>query len=194
MNNCRRRPVFIGSGFIREITGFVKEIPAFVKENFVMKALFAGLLFLMSAMVGRAYCEEPMRLPVDATQLVIITATGKVSYDVEVAKTPEQNEAGLMYRTDLPSDRAMLFVFPEKQIVTMWMANTPLPLDMIFLDDRGVIVSITENTIPYSTKIVSSHVFAKFTIEVNAGEVQKNRIKIGDRVFHPAICGACKVD
>ena len=159
-----------------------------------MKKLFVGLIFLISGLSLNAHSQEPMRLPVDPAPLVIITETGKISYDVEVAKTAEQNESGLMYRTDFPVNRAMLFVFPEKRIVTMWMANTPLPLDMLFLDENGIIQSITENTIPYSTKIVSSHVFAAFTIELNAGDVQKNRIKIGNRVFHPAICGGCKVD
>jgi len=159
-----------------------------------MKRFFVGLIFLIFGLSSNAYSEEPMRLPVDPAPLVIITETGKISYDVEVAKTAEQNESGLMYRTDFPANRAMLFVFPEKRIVTMWMANTPLPLDMLFLDENGIIQSITENTIPYSTKIVSSHVFAAFTIEVNAGDVQKNRIKIGNRVFHPEICGGCKVD
>ena len=159
-----------------------------------MKSLIAGFIFLLFTMGQGVYAQEPMRLPVDRAPLVIITDSGKISYNVEVAKTPEENEAGLMYRADFPSDRAMLFVFPGIRIVTMWMANTPIPLDMVFLDDKGIIVSIAENTVPYSTKIVSSHVAAAFTIELNAGEVRKNDIKIGQKVVHPAICGECKVD
>ncbi|WP_295896317.1 DUF192 domain-containing protein [uncultured Bartonella sp.] len=143
---------------------------------------------------GSAFAQQPMRFSVDPAPLVIKTSTGKVSYDVEIAKTPEQSEAGLMYRTHFPKNRAMLFIFAQQRIITMWMANTPLPLDMVFLDEKGVIVSIALNTTPYSTKIVSSHVPAAFTIELNAGDVQKHKIEIGQKVIHPVICGECKVD
>lgn len=157
-----------------------------------MRVWFLSFCCLIVFWVGSAFAQQPMHFSVDSIPLVIKTSTGKVSYNVEIAKTPEQSEAGLMYRTDFPENRAMLFIFPEKRIVTMWMANTPLPLDMVFLDEKGVIVSIASNTTPYSTKIVSSHVPAAFTIELNAGDVQKHNIEIGEKVIHPAICGKCK--
>lgn len=159
-----------------------------------MRVLFLGLCFLIFFAGKSVFAQQPMRFVVDPVPMVIITSAGKVIYNVEIAKTPEQSEAGLMYRTDFPENRAMLFIFPEKRIVTMWMANTPLPLDMVFLDEKGVIVSIALNTTPYSTKIVPSHAPAAFTIELNAGDVQKNKITIGQKVIHPAICGECKVD
>lgn len=159
-----------------------------------MRVLFLGICLLIFFSGKSVFAQEPMHFPVDPTPLVIMTSAGKVIYSVEIAKTPEQSEAGLMYRTDFPKNRAMLFIFPEKRIVTMWMANTPLPLDMVFLDEKGVIVSIAPNTTPYSTKIVSSHAPAAFTIELNAGDVQNNKIEIGEKVVHPAICGECRVD
>lgn len=143
---------------------------------------------------GNAAAKQPMHLPVDEFALTIMTQTGKVAYDVEIAQTREQSEKGLMYRTDFPKNRAMLFIFADEHIITMWMANTPLPLDMIFLNEKGIIVSVAKNTTPYSTKIVSSHEPAAFTIELNAGEVEKNAIGIGQRVIHPVICGECKMD
>lgn len=160
----------------------------------LMQKFFFGLAYLMFFSIGNATAQKPLHLPVDNTALVIVKQNGKVSYNVEIARTREQLEAGLMYRTKFPSDRAMLFIFPDQHIITMWMANTPLPLDMIFLDEKGIIVSVAKNTIPYSTKIVSSHVAAAFTIELNAGEAKKNGIATGQKVIHPAICGECKMD
>ncbi|WP_461722797.1 DUF192 domain-containing protein [Bartonella sp. LJL80] len=159
-----------------------------------MHRLIVGfLLYLYLGMVS-AFAQQAMHIPVDATPLVIETADGKAVYDVEIAFQPEQTAAGLMYRTDFPRDRAMLFKFSDQRIVTMWMANTPLSLDMVFIDDTGVIVSVAENTTPFSTKIVSSRMPASFTIELNSGEVAQKHIAPGQRVIHPAICGACKVD
>lgn len=159
----------------------------------IRKTLF-GLLGLLMFCIGNAAARQPMVLPVDKVPLVIMTRKGKVMYDVEVAQTRQQLESGLMLRTVFPSNRAMLFVFPTKKIVMMWMANTPLPLDMIFLNENGFIVSVAKNTTPYSTKIVSSQQPAAFTVELNAGEVNKNDIRIGQRAIHPAICGKCKMD
>lgn len=74
----------------------------------------------------------------------------------------------------------------------MWMANTPLSLDMIFLNSEGDIVSIFEKLSPFSTEIISSKMPATFAIEVNAGEVFEKKIQKGQRVIHPAICGKCE--
>lgn len=141
----------------------------------------------------KAYAQEPMLLPVDAQPLTIKTGLGQITYDVEIAVTPEQTEAGLMFRKNFPENRAMLFKFASERVVSMWMANTPLPLDMLFLDKNGKIVAIIEHAHPYSTRIISSHVPASFTIEINAGQVAVKKIQKGQRIIHPAICGECKV-
>ncbi|WP_208431407.1 DUF192 domain-containing protein [Bartonella doshiae] len=164
----------------------------FNKRLIIQLALF----FMLGA--GIAVAKKPMEIPVDPVPLEIQTQQGTISYKVEIAFAPSQAKAGLMYRTHFPRDHAMLFKHQEndklgdKQGLIMWMANTPLPLDMLFLNDEGVIVSIVEKTIPFSTDMISSKVPAAFVIEVNAGEVSEKQIEKGQRVFHPAICGECK--
>ncbi|WP_317993285.1 DUF192 domain-containing protein [Bartonella gliris] len=145
-----------------------------------------------------AVAKKPLELPVHPIPLEIQTEQGTISYKVEIAFTPSQAKAGLMYRTDFPRDRAMLFrnhrsnELKDKQKFFMWMANTPLPLDMIFVNSEGIIVSIVERTSPFSTEAISSEVPATFALEVNAGEVAEKKIKKGQRVIHPALCGECK--
>ncbi|WP_139413236.1 DUF192 domain-containing protein [Bartonella mastomydis] len=141
--------------------------------------------------------KEPMELPIHPIPLEIHTNQGTISYKVEIAFTPSQAAAGLMYRTDFPRDRAMLFKQQksyqsgDEQKFFMWMANTPLPLDMIFLNSEGIIVSIIENTSPFSKKTISSGVPAAFALEINAGEVSEKQIQKGQRIIHPVICGKC---
>ncbi|GAA5094231.1 DUF192 domain-containing protein [Bartonella acomydis] len=157
-----------------------------------------ALFFILEISVTIA--KKPMEIPVHPVPLEIQTKQGMISYKVEVAFTSSQAAAGLMYRTDFPRDRAMLFrnqvsnKVKDEQKMFMWMANTPLPLDMIFLNDQGIIVSIVEKTSPFSTDIISSRVPAAFAIEVNAGEVYEKKIKKGQRILHPAICGKCESD
>ncbi|WP_332065547.1 DUF192 domain-containing protein [Bartonella sp. CB189] len=157
--------------------------------------VFLGLSFLLVAGIG--LIKKPIKIPVHPVPLVIKTKRGAVIYKVELAFTALQSSTGLMYRTDFPRDRAVLFknrVNDQKseQEMFMWMANTPLPLDMIFLNAEGTIVSIVEKTEPFSTDIISSKVPATFVIEVNAGEVSEKQIQKGQRVIHSAICGECK--
>ncbi|WP_208434220.1 DUF192 domain-containing protein [Bartonella taylorii] len=155
-----------------------------------------ALFFMLELSV--AVAKKPMELPLHPVPLRIQTKQGTVSYRVEIAFTQSQAAAGLMYRTDFPRNYAMLFrqqeskKLKDKQKFFMWMANTPLSLDMIFLNAEGVIVSIVEKTSPFSTDIISSGVPATFALEVNAGEVSEKQIEKGQRVIHPAICGKCE--
>jgi len=143
----------------------------------------------LSAVSGAA--QEPMRLDVDSTPLIIETRQGKTRFDVEIAATPQALSRGLMFRTDFPKNRAMLFVFGRTDIPSMWMKNTPLPLDMLFVDEMGKIVSIFTHTEPFSEVVISSSSPAAYVIEINAGEAQRRTINEGDRVRHPLICTDC---
>lgn len=124
-----------------------------------MKQWFAYLVFV-AALLGGSFAvsaqEEPMRVPVDAQALKIQTASGEKSFGLEIADTDHKRSAGLMYRKDFPADRAMIFVFGEERPVMMWMANTPLPLDMLFVRNDGSIARVAENTVPFSKDIVAS--------------------------------------
>ncbi len=115
----------------------------------------------------------------------INTATGAHSFAVEVMRTPEQREKGLMFRRFLPADRGMLFDFKTEQTVMMWMKNTYIPLDMIFIGRNGKIVGLAENTEPMSERIIPSGAPAFAVLEVNGGTAAKIGLKIGDNVTHP---------
>ncbi len=102
--------------------------------------------------------------------------------DIEIADTPEKRTMGMMYRNSLEENQGMLFVFPQEDYQSFWMKNTPVPLDMIFVGAKNEIVTIHENTTPYSPQSYSSTKPAQFVVEVNAGFVEKHGIAIGDRI------------
>jgi uncharacterized membrane protein (UPF0127 family) len=121
--------------------------------------------------------------------LEIVTKSGVHVFSVEMATTEEEKTTGLMYRKELPDGKGMLFDFSPEQQVSMWMKNTYIPLDMIFIRADGRILRIAENTEPLSTKIISSGGLAKGVLEVIAGTAQKYGIHPGDRVAHPLFNG-----
>jgi uncharacterized protein len=117
--------------------------------------------------------------------LEIATKSGVQVFSVEMATTDKERETGLMYRKELPDGKGMLFDFSPEQQISMWMKNTYISLDMIFIRADGRILRIAENTEPMSTKIISSGGLAKGVLEVVAGTAQKYGIAPGDRVAHP---------
>ena len=116
--------------------------------------------------------------------LEIASNTGVHSFTVEIAVTDEQRARGLMFRRELPEGRGMLFDFYREQPITMWMQNTYIPLDMIFIRGDGRILSIAENTEPLSTRVIGSGGPARSVLEVIAGTAKKLGIRPGDRVSH----------
>ncbi len=115
--------------------------------------------------------------------LVIVTHDGKPHlFHVEMAVTPDQQEIGLMWRTALAADSGMLFTWDPAQVSTMWMKNTLIPLDMVFVDDKGNVAAITEHAVPHSLAIISSNVAVKGTIELPDGTAEALDIRVGDKV------------
>lgn len=108
-----------------------------------------------------------------------------IRVSVEIADTNEKRALGLMYRRELPELHGMLFLFPRQELQSFWMKNTPLPLDIIFIDISGTIVSIAANTTPFSEKPLASGKPARFVLEVNGGFCQRHGIAVGDRVELP---------
>jgi uncharacterized membrane protein (UPF0127 family) len=117
--------------------------------------------------------------------LEIVTRNGVQVFSVEMATTEDEKQTGLMYRKELADGKGMLFDFNPEQEVSMWMKNTYVSLDMIFIRADGRILRIAENTEPLSTKIISSKGPARAVLEVVAGTAQKYGIRPGDRVGHP---------
>ena len=121
--------------------------------------------------------------------LEIVTKSGVQFFSVEMATTDEEKTTGLMYRKELPDGKGMLFDFSPEQQVSMWMKNTYISLDMIFIRADGRILRIAENTEPQSTSIISSGGLAKGVLEVIAGTAKKYGIQPGDRVGHSLFNG-----
>jgi uncharacterized protein len=121
--------------------------------------------------------------------LEIVTKSGVQVFSVEMATTEEEKTTGLMYRKELADGHGMLFDFSPEQQVSMWMKNTFISLDMIFIRADGRILRIAENTEPQSTKIIPSGGLAKGVLEVIAGTAKKYGIAPGDRVAHPLFNG-----
>ena len=108
----------------------------------------------------------------------------KALYSIELADTPKEREIGLMNRHSLGTGQGMLFIFEEAaEGITFWMKNTFIPLDMIFVNDRKVIFYIEENVQPHDLTARGPKTGkTKYVLEVNAGEVEKNEIEVGDRL------------
>ncbi|MHC1549148.1 DUF192 domain-containing protein [Phyllobacterium sp. K27] len=149
--------------------------------------LAAVILSMISAFPVLAQQIAPMHLPVDPVALTINTAKGDVPFSVEIADNEEERQRGLMFRTDLKDNSAMLFVFDQVRLISMWMENTPSALDMLFLDQNGRIAAIHQNAVPFSRDVISSGGPVKFVVEVKAGTVQRLGLRVGDKVRHPAI-------
>jgi len=150
-----------------------------------MRLLLTVFSLLMMFVASPATAQEAMKLRVSKALMRIETEAGEAHFTVEVAHTPEQLSRGLMYRTDLPEGRAMIFYFGRTYFPTMWMKNTPLPLDMLFVDETCTIVSIFTNAEPFSEETITTPYPAAYVIEINAGEAHSNDIKEGDKVLPP---------
>ncbi|MFC0242765.1 DUF192 domain-containing protein [Rhodopseudomonas telluris] len=121
--------------------------------------------------------------------LEIASKTGVHVFSVEIATTEQERETGLMYRKELPDGQGMLFDFRPEQQVSMWMKNTYVSLDMIFIRADGRILRIAENTEPMSTRIIASGGPVAGVLEVVAGTAKRLGIAAGDRVGHPLFKG-----
>jgi uncharacterized protein len=119
------------------------------------------------------------------SKLVLETAKGKFPFDIELALTPAQMEQGLMFRRSLAADAGMLFDYGDPQPIAMWMKNTLIPLDMLFVDTQGRIVDIHERAVPGSLETIGSGAPVRAVIELNGGTAARLGIRPGDRVHFP---------
>lgn len=117
--------------------------------------------------------------------IVILSRTGSHRFRVELAESPSQRIQGLQGRRTLEANAGMLFVFDAPSVAAMWMKNTYIPLDMLFLDGVGSIVAIAENTRPMSLQPIQPPEPVNAVLELNAGTAARLGLKPGDRVLHP---------
>ncbi len=141
-------------------------------------SILKSALVALFVFFGPVFCAAEEGLPV---YRISLTGTDGIVHDfqVEVASTPSQRERGLMRRDNMPADHGMLFVFPKARRVTMWMKDTYLPLDMIFLDSSHRVVHVKENAQPLDETIIDSGGDVLHVLEINAGLAKKLKITVG---------------
>lgn len=150
------------------------------------RPLFAAFLF---ALVGVFIVGAAAARAQELEKLEFVTRSGVHAFSVEVMRTPDQQAKGLMFRRYMPDDRGMLFAFGRNEPIYMWMKNTYIPLDMIFIDRAGKVVTIAADTEPFSEKTIPSGGPVWAVVELNAGVAARIGLAVGDRVRHPVFSG-----
>ena len=146
-----------------------------------------ALLALTWVAIGEAAGQSAL-VQFQRDTLVIETSDGTAhSFEVELAVEPEQQAQGLMYRRRMAADAGMLFVYDPVRPVSMWMHNTYIPLDMLFVQANGKISKIVERTVPLSQATITSDRPVRAVLELNGGTAARLDLKPGDRVVHALI-------
>jgi uncharacterized protein len=140
--------------------------------------------FFLCMIVGVAFAGGA--LPVSALTVLKHDASS-VEFTVEVAANAADRETGLMNRTALADDHGMIFVFPRPKPVMMWMKDTLIPLDMLFIDDKGVIVNIAVNANPMDETIINSRGSVAYVLELAGGGAKRFGLADGDKVIGKAL-------
>lgn len=144
-------------------------------------AVFAALLSFSVWQSWVAHAEAFEKQP-----LIFITSSGKHTITVEVADDDQERSTGLMFRRSLADDEGMIFLYKKEEPVTMWMKNTYIPLDMMFVRKNGVIHRIEKETEPFSEKTISSGGSVLAVVEMKAGSADRLGLKPGDKIEYPA--------
>jgi uncharacterized protein len=139
--------------------------------------LAAALLFvLLTAAAG-----QPANFA--RTTVKVLAASGVQVFDTQIARTPEEQELGLMYVRIFPIDQAMIFPMQPPRIAQFWMKNTYIALDLLFIDEHGKIACIRPG-VPQSVDLISCPTEAKAVLEIGGGQAAARHIKVGNRVVH----------
>lgn len=140
--------------------------------------IFAALLFLSRNEIQAVMQPEPT-----SGTLTIQTASEPLLYHIEIARTVEEKNKGLMFRGAMDSDNGMIFFFPDEQPRKFWMRNTLIPLDMVFISSDMEVVDIIQLAQPHDENIRSSTEPAKYVLEINGGQAIEHDIKIGQKII-----------
>ena len=145
-----------------------------------LSAAPVAAFFVLAALAASAPAAELKPLTITASE-------GVHEFAVELADEPRERSKGLMYRRSLDPDQGMLFDFGDPQPITMWMKNTYIPLDMLFIDETGTITGIAKRTTPLSERTIASDGPARYVLEINGGRADALGIRAGDTVSGPAL-------
>ena len=140
-----------------------------------MLFLVVGLLAVNSTVKADSFKVEIVKVK---------SAKGEFYFNTEIAQTDREREKGLMYRKSMARDAAMLFLWDTDQPIQMWMKNTNIPLDMVFIRSDGKIANIAHKTTPNSRRLLSSKGQVRAVLELSAGTAEKIGLAEGHQVFH----------
>ena len=149
------------------------------------------------AFAGLAGCEGERPAPAAAPEVVVaapkrptvvfLTARGEVPVLVDVARTAAEREKGLMFVEHLPAGRGMLFLMGPERILTFWMKNTYIPLDMIFVNAKMEVVGVVAKAEPHTLDPRRVNAPSSYVVEVNGGWAERNGVKQGTKVRFEAV-------
>ncbi len=158
--------------------------------KFTRRAFLAAVIaFAVPAAVRAQPLNVQERIAFPTSELTIESGAKRHRFKIEFADTNERRALGLMYRTAMPADAGMLFDFKVDQPVAMWMRNTRIPLDMLFITRDGRILNIAQRAVPFTEISIPSDGPVRAVLELNGGTVERLGIKPGDRVIHPMFRG-----
>ena len=164
--------------------------PAVTARRAAVRSFWPGLVGLWLAVgLQTATAAEPAGLLRDfgREQLLLSTAAkGCTLIDVYVAATAQQRAQGLMHVREMGRHEGMVFIYPRQDVIRMWMKNTWLPLDMLFVDESGRIVHVHRDAKPHDETVISSGEPVSYVVELNAGSAELFGVKAGDRIDFPA--------
>lgn len=151
-------------------------------------AILAGVPACASQQVGppAATAANTATNSLQHIRIEIRTAEGRHWFNVSVAETEAQQQQGLMFVRSLPEDTGMLFPQRVPRIMSMWMKNTLIPLDMLFIDGAGAIVCLREKAVPESLDIINCDKPVMDVLEIAGGEAARRHIRVGDTVVRTA--------
>lgn len=152
-------------------------------------------LAVVGGLVLAATTSHAADVTFEKAPLTIVTTDGeKHAFTVELALDTDQRAQGLMFRRQMPADHGMLFDFGQTRHVMMWMKNTFLPLDMLFVSKQGKVETVHENAVPQSESIIDSRVPVAYVVELNAGTAKTLSITPGAHIELPSARPAAKPD
>ena len=154
-----------------------------IRNRLILLVAALGLLTMALAAPPMARSQQ-MRPDFHIEKIEVITLRGRHPLTVEVAETQEQRSFGLQFRRQLASDRGMLFNFGKPQPIFMWMKNTLIPLDMVFIDEKGKVTGVAANTTPLSLEVIPSGAPVLGVLEIAAGNAARLGIAKGSLIRH----------
>lgn len=145
--------------------------------------IFAAVLFSLLFLAGPSLAsEDVVRLPVE--QVVVTTDSGDIEFAAEIATSDETRARGLMFRRSMGEREAMLFHWPTPRVISMWMRNTYISLDMLFVAADGTVVHVQANTVPQSLDVLTAGREVSAVMEVVAGTAAQLGIRPGSKLKH----------